>query len=52
VQVKITDGKGTTEQHTAFEAFPDMVMGKPLEGKGNSASRLIAGGTRGEPETS
>lgn len=51
VQVKITDGKGTTEQHTAFEKFPDMVMGKPLEGSGNSASRLVPGGTRGEPET-
>ncbi|MBI3210344.1 MAG: hypothetical protein HYZ37_15775, partial [Candidatus Solibacter usitatus] len=23
VQVKISDGKGTTEQHTAFEKFPD-----------------------------
>lgn len=51
VQVKISDGKGTTEQHTAFEKFPDMVMGKPLEGSGNSASRLVPGGTRGEPET-
>lgn len=51
VLAKISDGKGTTEQHIAFEAFPDMVMGKPLEGSGNSASRLIAGGTRGEPET-
>lgn len=51
IQVKITDGRGTIEQHTAFEAFPDMVMGKPLEGSGNSASRLVAGATRGEPET-
>lgn len=51
VQVKITDGNGTIEQHTSFESFPDMVMGKPLEGKGNSASRLIVGGLRGEPET-
>lgn len=51
VRVKITDGKGTTEQHTAFEAFPGMVMGKPIEGSGNSGSRLIAGGSRGEPET-
>ncbi|MDX2119298.1 MAG: cytochrome c biogenesis protein ResB [Planctomycetota bacterium] len=51
VQVKIADGNGTIEQHTAFQAFPDMVMGKPLEGNGNSASRLIFGGTQGEPET-
>lgn len=51
VRVKISDGKGTTEEHTAFESFPDMVMGKPLEGSGNSASRLVAGGLRGEPET-
>ncbi len=51
VVVKLTDGKGTTEQHTAFEKFPDMVMGKPLEGSGNSASRLVPGSTQGEPET-
>lgn len=51
VDVKISDGQGTVEQHTAFEKFPDMVMGRPLEGKGNSASRLIFGGTTGEPET-
>ncbi|MBL8747083.1 MAG: cytochrome c biogenesis protein ResB [Phycisphaerae bacterium] len=51
VRVKISDGRGTTEQHTCFEAFPDMVMGKPLEGAGNSASRLISGSPKGEPET-
>lgn len=51
VRVIISDGKGTLEQHTAFEAFPDMVLGKPLEGPGNSASRLITGGAKGEPET-
>ncbi len=51
VVVKISDGKGTTEQHTAFEKFPDMIMGKPLEGSGNSASRLLAAGLQGEPET-
>lgn len=51
VQVKISDGKGTTEQHTAFENFADLVMGKPLEGSGNSASRLVAGGLKAEPET-
>lgn len=51
VRVKISDGKGTTELHTAFEKFPDMVMGKPLEGTGNSASRLVPGAARAEPET-
>lgn len=51
VRLKLSDGKGTVEQHTAFEAFPDMVMGKRLEGQGNSASRLIPGGLVGQPET-
>lgn len=51
VRVKISDGKGTTELHTAFEKFPDMVMGKPLEGTGNSASRLVPGAARAEAET-
>jgi hypothetical protein len=51
VQVKITDGKGTTEQHTAFENFPAMIMGKNLEGPGKSASQLVAGGAKPEPET-
>lgn len=51
VVVKISDGKGTIEQHTAFEKFPDMIMGKPLEGSGNSASRLLAASLQGEPET-
>lgn len=51
VRVKISDGKGTTELHTAFDKFPDMVMGKPLEGTGNSASRLVPGAARAEPET-
>lgn len=43
VQVKIANGT-TTEQHTAFADFPDMIMGKTIEGTGNSASRLVAGG--------
>lgn len=51
VRVLLTDGAGTVEQHTSFEAFPDMVMGKTLEGPGNSASRLISGSLSGEPET-
>ncbi len=50
-RVKISDGKGTIEQHTAFEAFPDMVMGKPIEGGGNSAARFVVSGLQGEPET-
>jgi len=51
VQLKISDGQGTIEKHTAFQAFPDMVMGEPLEGNANSASRLIFGGTQGDAET-
>ncbi len=44
VQVKISDGKGTTEIHTAFAQFPDMIMGRTLEGEAKSGAKLIKGG--------
>ncbi len=42
VQVRIADGRGTVEQHTAFEKFPDMVMGKVVEGTTGSGAKLSA----------
>jgi hypothetical protein len=42
VEVVITDGKGSREQHRAFLSFPDMVMGKPLSGAARSNLKLIA----------
>ncbi len=41
VLVTITDGKGTTERHTAFANFPDIQIGKTLEGAARSAARLV-----------
>lgn len=41
VDVEISDGKGTTERHTAFELFPDMVMSKTLQGSARSGARLV-----------
>jgi hypothetical protein len=51
VDVTITDGQGTTERHTAFLNFPDMVMNKALEGSAKSGARLGASSAAGEPET-
>ncbi|HVU63449.1 MAG TPA: cytochrome c biogenesis protein ResB [Phycisphaerales bacterium] len=42
IEVTITDGKGTTEVHTAFEKFPDMLWSKPIEGTAKSGARLVA----------
>ena len=41
VEVIISDGKGTTEQHTAFAKFPDMILSKTLEGAAHSGARLV-----------
>lgn len=51
VQVKLTDGKGTTEVHTAFAQFPDMVMGRTLEGQARSGAKLVPGGAGAGGET-
>ncbi|MEX2218766.1 MAG: cytochrome c biogenesis protein ResB [Phycisphaerales bacterium] len=42
VEVVISDGKGTTERHTSFMKFPDMIMAKALEGTAASGARLTA----------
>ncbi|CAG0961219.1 hypothetical protein PHYC_00737 [Phycisphaerales bacterium] len=42
VDVTITDGQGTTERHTCFQNFPDMVMGRTLEGAAKSGASLGA----------
>jgi len=51
IDVTISDGAGTTERHTAFLSFPDMVMNRTVEGPGRSGARLIATGGGNEPET-
>jgi hypothetical protein len=40
VDVHITDGKGTTERHTSFLNFPDMVMSRVVEGSAVSGAKL------------
>jgi hypothetical protein len=40
IEVLISDGKGTIEQHTAFEKFPDMILAKAVEGTMHSSARL------------
>lgn len=40
VEVTITNGKGSSERHTAFEKFPDMILVKPLAGPERSGARL------------
>lgn len=42
VDVVITDGKGTTERHTSFLNFPDMIMSRTLEGGAKSGASLTA----------
>lgn len=46
VTVTITDGQGTTERHTAFRNYPDMVLGRVVEGPGASDARLHASAPR------
>lgn len=47
VEVVISDGKGTSERHTAFEKFPDMVLKKTIEGDAASGAQLHTGGKSG-----
>ncbi len=47
IEVVISDGKGTSERHTAFEKFPDMVLRKKIEGDADSGAQLRAGGGTG-----
>jgi hypothetical protein len=41
VEVTITDGKGSSEVHTSFQKFPDMVLARTVEGSAKSGARLI-----------
>lgn len=50
VTVTISDGQGTTERHTAFQKFPDLVLAKSVEGTGSSGARLAASAARVEGE--
>lgn len=40
VDVTIADGKGSTERHTAFLNFPEMVMNRMVEGSTASGAKL------------
>ncbi|GMV26464.1 MAG: hypothetical protein AMXMBFR58_24950 [Phycisphaerae bacterium] len=40
IDVVITDGKGTSERHTAFTKFADMVLVKTIEGTAKSGAHL------------
>lgn len=51
IDVTITDGKGSTERHTAFEKFPDMTFAKTLEGTTRSAARLASAGPTSAQES-
>lgn len=51
LRIKVSDAKGTTEQHIAFQAFPDMPMGKTLEGTASSGGHLVPGSTVAQKET-
>ncbi|MCA9293455.1 MAG: cytochrome c biogenesis protein ResB [Phycisphaerales bacterium] len=48
VEVTISDGKGNTERHTAFQKFPDMKLSRPVEGMAVSGASLKAVGSVGE----
>jgi hypothetical protein len=41
VEVTITDGKGSTEKHTAFVKAPDMVLVRMIAGTAKSGARLV-----------
>jgi hypothetical protein len=51
VDVTITDGKGSTERHTAFQNFTDMVMSRQVEGAAASGARLTPGSVSTGSET-
>lgn len=42
VEVVISDGKGTSERHSAFAKFADMAMSRTMEGTARSEARLNA----------
>lgn len=51
IDVTITDGKGNTERHTAFQNFADMVMSRAVEGAAASGAKLVPGSVRSASET-
>lgn len=51
LRVLISDGKGTTEQHIAFQAFPEVPMGKTIEGQASSGGQMLPGSTQTQTET-
>lgn len=51
MRVKVSDGKGTTEQHIAFQAFPEMPMAKTLEGLASSGGHMVPGSAVAQKET-
>lgn len=51
IEVTISDGKGNVERHTSFEAFPDMVLTKAIEGEARSGARLTTNASRAQTET-
>ncbi|MBZ0172360.1 MAG: cytochrome c biogenesis protein ResB, partial [Phycisphaerales bacterium] len=50
IDVVISDGKGTSERHTVFEKFPDMVLKRTLEGTAVSGAELRHGAGPGGGE--
>lgn len=48
VQIKLSDGKGSTELHIGFAQFPDMIMSRTIEGQAQSGAKLMVGGNNGE----
>lgn len=51
VEVVITDSKGSSERHTAFQNFPGMVMTRPLTGEARSGASLAFAAPVSQTET-
>lgn len=51
IEVVITNGQGSSERHTSFEAFPDMVLAKTIEGTAKSEARLTTAAGSADKET-
>jgi hypothetical protein len=51
IEVVISDGKGTSERHSSFKNFPDMVLFKAMEGQAKSGGRLTVASASRRAET-
>lgn len=51
LRIMISDGKGSTEQHIAFQAFPEMPMGKTIAGEAASGGHMLPGSATQQQET-